>query len=698
MGLGQVEIGNIDLNLFRGKLSLEEVALYKSAARVFSLERADFDLSILSLLEQRLHLQSLSLRGLSVTVKQDEGQPLQVAGIVLPQGEPEKKESSDSETPQSWSLGIDGLKIQDSAIQIILPQFTETIELEDISLGALAMWRPDYITPLHLHIGVRNGELNLKAKSNPFAQFPEHQVELNLSGLQLETFAGLAQPMLLVLRGELSSQMTVKLQQTPEQIISLSQQGNLSLHDFRVQSGETTLENKTLLWNGQATSTDLNDVNALNIQGSLKLSATGLVEGEQSAPALFLQDLSLSELKLQGVRSITLADVGIDGLKAEAIRTSEGVMLSGLPKSTDKKPPSEEGAKEELQQGDATPVAFRVERLRLTGENRLTFDDQTVKPTFRHTITLTEAELQPIDNSQPEQPTKIMVKGKDDYYTNFTIEGESKPFTPQLALNLTAKLSGFDMPPTSPYLAQLLGYRITTGQLDSDIEMLIENNEMKGALDLRMNQLQLEAEDPARIEEFQSKTVMPLNTALSLLRDKNDNIKLNLPVSGKLDDPEFALDDIINTALGKALKAGSVSYLKHLLQPYGTLITIVQLAGKAAGQVQLEPVSFAAGSSALTPEAEDYLAKMKQLIEKEGINMHLCGYANTADLAIMSKGKEKTIPPAGHPALEGLAKQRAEKIKSTLVNRYGAKPNQLFICHPDLDRTAEGNPRVEINL
>jgi len=334
----------------------------------------------------------------------------------------------------------------------------------------------------------------------------------------------------------------------------------------------------------------------------------------------------------------------------------------------------------------------------LSGDNRFTFNDQTVKPNFRQSLTLTEGEILHVDISQPEQATTVRLKGRDDHYTTFSVEGEGKPFASSLAVKLKGRIENFDMPPTSPYLAKLLGYRITTGQLDSDVSMQIENNELQGELDLHMNQLQLKPEDPARIEEFQSKTVMPLNTALSLLRDKNDNINLKLPISGKLDDPQFAFNDVLNTALGKALKAGSISYLKHLLQPYGALITVVQLAGEVAGQINLDPVLFAAGSSELRPEAGEYLGKIGQLVTQKALNIRLCGFATTNDLITISKGKEQAIPPAGHPALEALAKQRAEGIKLLLVQSYGVQPKQLFVCHPELDPASEVLPRVELAI
>ncbi len=699
MGLGQVEIGNIDLNLFRGKLLLEEVALYKSAARVFSLQRAEIDLSMLSLLERRLHLQSVVLEGLSLTVKQYGAEPLQVAGISLPSAVTQSPPATVTEEPMRWSFGVDTMTLHRSSIHVIHPQFTETLQLHTLSLGALAMWRPEYVTPASLRIGLREGEISFKAKSKPFASKPVHHLEIDIASLPLASFAKLAEPQLVGLEGRFSTKMRLQLQQDVSKRLSLSQQGSLSLMGLRLQSGNTIVAQQGFSWNGTTAMEDVADIEALRVKGDLKLNGAELLVAGKKEAALSLRGLSISGLELQGNRQLTLAEVTVESLQAEASRRKQGVTILGLPEAAPIPDKKEKIAKNEPSEPvGARPFQFRIERVSLSGDNRLTFNDQTVKPAFRHTITLTKGDFRHIDNTLPEQATTLRLTGKDDFYTTFSVEGETRPFAPQLAIDLKAKLSGFDMPPTSPYLAQLLGYRITTGQLDSDVAMQIENNNMKGELELRMNQLQLEAEDPARIEEFQSKTSLPLNTALSLLRDSNDNIKLKLPISGKLDDPQFALDDIINTALGTALKGASVSYLKLLLQPYGTLITVVQMAGKAAGHIQLDPVLFATASVDVTPEALPYLERISQLAEKKDINMRLCGFASTADLLALTGGKEKAIPLAGHPALERLAKQRAETIKSILVHRYGVSATQLFVCHPELERDENAISRVELSI
>lgn len=702
LGLGSVEIGNIDLNLFRGKVLLEEVALYKSAARVFSLERAELDLSTLSLFEQRLHIQSLSIDGFSMTIRQNPGEPLQVAGVSIPGPPPATTPPVTEDSPTPWAFGIDAFNLQNSSLQIVHPQFSETVTLDAISLGALAMWRPDYITPLTLNISLREGSLTLEAKGSPFSQAALHQATLNIASLPLESFAELAKPTLTGLSGALSTQFNFQLQQHIDGKLSVNQKGKLSLADLALQSGTSLINQKSMLWDGTVDLSDVAQLDTLRVGGDLTLSGTSLKTKGKKDDGIALQRLSLTKLQLLGTRELALTEVAVDGLKAEAVRSDSGVKILGL--ATPKAPIEEDTIPAKAEVADSTesppePFHFRVERVLMSGTNRFTLDDKTVKPPFRHSFILTSADIQGLNSRKPEEPTNIEIKGKDDFYTEFTVKGTAKPLAAiQPSIDLKVKLDSFDMPPTSPYLVQLMGYRIATGQLHTDSVMAIEKNVMKGEVKLTLSQAKFEPEDPARMENLQAKTSIPLNTALSLLRDRDDNIKLKLPIEGRLDDPEFDISNIINTALGNALKGASVSYLKLMLQPYGSLISVIQLAGDAAGRIQLDPMLFEPGSSTPNSNVVAYIEKISQLLIQKGVNMKICGFATTADLLVQSKGKVTAIPPAGHPPLEALAKQRAESIKLLLVKQYGVAAKQLFVCHPELDRSAEAKERVELSI
>lgn len=706
MGLGQAEIGNINLNPFRGRLTLEGVALYRAAARVLSVQHLELDLAMLSLLERRIHIQSLRVDGLELSVKQDVGGPLQIAGVPLPSAgtEPTAVAGSVEQTGEPWGFGIDAFAMQNSALHVIHPLFPESVQLDDISVGPLAMWRPDYPTPLSVQLGLHEGRVAITAKVRPFSQTPRHRLELVVDALPLASFARLSQPALSQLDGRLSTRMVIEVQQEEGEEMALRQQGELSLSGLQIAGEGHRLSQQGLSWNGEMNMGDLNQPETLMVNGDLKLSGVALLAADSKKPYLSLDGFSMNGIKASGTSRLELDEVVVESLQAETVRRRDGITLTGMPplpaadgqSAMDTVAADERAVASEVEE---RPFNFSIGRLHLGGNSRLGFDDQTVTPPFHHTLIISQAELEQLDNSRPELPTRLSIKAKDDFYTTIDVEGETRPFAEQLSLNLKAKLQNYDMPPATPYLAQLLGYRITTGQLDSDVTLNIERNDLQGELALRMNQLQLKPEDSARIEETQAKLPLPLNTALSLLRDSDDNIQLTLPVSGKLDDPQFAIDDIINSALGKALKAGSVSYLKHLLQPYGSLITIIQLAGKASGSIQLDPVLFAPGSGELPADAAPYIERLAGLMkERSGINMQLCGFATIADLSVITKNKEKVIPAGGHPALETLAKQRAEAIKANLVGVYGVPAKQLFICHPELDGEEGAEGRVELSL
>jgi hypothetical protein len=52
-----------------------------------------------------------------------------------------------------------------------------------------------------------------------------------------------------------------------------------------------------------------------------------------------------------------------------------------------------------------------------------------------------------------------------------SIQGKVTPFTQRLGLDLAAKIDDLDLPGLSPYVVRLIGYKVTSGHLDTDIEL-----------------------------------------------------------------------------------------------------------------------------------------------------------------------------------------------------------------------------------
>ena len=216
-----------------------------------------------------------------------------------------------------------------------------------------------------------------------------------------------------------------------------------------------------------------------------------------------------------------------------------------------------------------------------------------------------------------------------------------------------------------------------------------------------------------------------------MLRNREDTIELKLPIGGDLSNPEFDPADAINQAIAKGMQQGARTYLTAALFPFGTLITVAEVAGRTAMEIRLDPVVFAAASTTLDTTAREYLQKVaKVLEEKPKMDIKICGIAveddretlirlaaarlkaeaeakRRAELRRIARGEgkpdkaEKTAQPApiSDEQLKNLAAERAAAVKGHLIKEQGIKANRLIACRAELDdKGSEGKPRTDLLL
>jgi hypothetical protein len=202
-----------------------------------------------------------------------------------------------------------------------------------------------------------------------------------------------------------------------------------------------------------------------------------------------------------------------------------------------------------------------------------------------------------------------------------------------------------------------------------------------------------------------------------MLQDKNQTIDLNLPVSGKLSDPDVGLGDVINTALGNALKKGAMTYLTTALFPYGTMVALLKMAGEEAGAVRLNPVEFPPAAALLDDQDRDYLGKVGQVLkERPKIAIKLCGTATQADRRAISEelarqaankeGEDKQAkesepqkpPEVADEQLLTLARSRAEMVQDYLIKQQGVSASRTAVCRPVIDAEKDAVPRVDLQI
>jgi outer membrane protein OmpA-like peptidoglycan-associated protein len=234
---------------------------------------------------------------------------------------------------------------------------------------------------------------------------------------------------------------------------------------------------------------------------------------------------------------------------------------------------------------------------------------------------------------------------------------------------------------------------------------------MEGEATLLLHQLSLQSTDSE--DGLASKLPVPMDVALDTLRDKNNTIKLNIPIKGDADQPEFDISDAINQAVAKAVVLGASTYLKYVLQPYGSLLMVAEYAGEAATRVRLDPIEFEPGQAALDDTDRDYLSKVAQILkDRPQIAIKLCGVAVKRDALHLqqqrSKDKKEKSDKSGSMAeipvdteqLRTLAEQRAAAVKDYLIEHFQAPANRIVGCRPrietDESEKTDRIPRTDI--
>ena len=181
-----------------------------------------------------------------------------------------------------------------------------------------------------------------------------------------------------------------------------------------------------------------------------------------------------------------------------------------------------------------------IEINRITLQNgTIVFDDRHIKPNFSSTLTELTGRVTGV-TSITTKPADVDIRGKIGRYIPMEITGKVHPFKKDLFVDLKASLRDFNLSPLTPYSGTYAGYKIEKGSLSFDLKYLISGMKLDAENKVVIDQLTL----GDRVESPQA-TKLPVGLAITLLRDSDGKINLDIPVTGRIDDPEFSVWRIV---------------------------------------------------------------------------------------------------------------------------------------------------------
>ena len=718
-GGDDVTIGDIDFNAFTGRAAISNLQLSADQRTLLTIPRLELDVDWLPLLSRRLVVRSVVVNGVAVEVRMDTDGSMRIGGIRLPDSEPDPV----MEPEKTWHVGVDQVAVANTTINYRSDDLQLDTRLDDLRLSGIKTWASEPAS-LVLSGAINDAAISLDGQLPPLANGTGYSGRVVVDGLELSSFAGLVRDAVSELAGRLSIDSHVNILQSADKHLAFRLSGSVSAAGLSVTQAENQLAFDSLEWTGDV---------AMPAGDEIRVSANGQVVSIGAAYGVVGETsiLKVGSLELDTVQlsegNIALGTLAASDLVADLQRDRDGEWrvaqaIDSLPETEKITADAETGAPAD---GDPTGN-ISIDAITISGDSSITLHDASVDPAFDTRLTLTAADIGRIDSASPAQDTPVTIKARTGKHSRIVINGTVQPFAERPTLNLESSLEGIALTALSPYTMYTLGYALKSGHLDADSSIRIDRGKLDIGNKLTIRGLEVTPVDNASRERLDTQMSVPLDTALNMLRDKHDTIRLKLPVTGDINSPDFNVSDAVNTAVGKALKKGSMTYLTLALQPYAALISIVKIAGEVATRVRLEPVVFDAGAGTRRVGSGEYLGKVAGIMEdRPELNVKICGFASEQDrLALGGQSpvdppiraagrlpdtvlKPETDKPAAGttppPAvavtdeqLLELASQRADALTDYLVSEHAIKASRLVACQPAIDSETDAQGRVDL--
>lgn len=261
-------------------------------------------------------------------------------------------------------------------------------------------------------------------------------------------------------------------------------------------------------------------------------------------------------------------------------------------------------------QKPTNPFPVQVGLVRIEDAS-LAFVDRNIEPNARVGITELGGTIRGLSSSA-EATADIDLSGRIDEQSPFSISGKINPLSTNLFVDLVVSNRNTQLSPLTPYMEKYGGYPLKRGRLTTTLRYRIEGKALKAENQIEIEQLTLGTRNNSP-----DATQLPVKLAVALLKDHNGTIDLNLPISGRLDDPQFKIGRVLLSILMDTLTKVAASPFKLL----GSLV--------GGGGEELSFIMFQPGATNLAETEIGKLKKLAQALAKRpALNLEIQGEIN----------------------------------------------------------------------
>ena len=326
--------------------------------------------------------------------------------------------------------------------------------------------------------------------------------------------------------------------------------------------------------------------------------------------------------------SLALREIALNGVYSRIIIRKDGTLnLQNLVQNEEKQADSQTPAPAATKPAEATPAVpapplapaaqqppaarkqIRVDAVTIQG-GTLSFSDNHLPQHFNTTFYNLGGRVSGL-SSEDAKFADVDLRGNLENHSPLQITGQINPLRDDLFVDLKVSFQDIELSPVTPYSGTFLGYTVEKGKLFLDLKYRIDKKQLNSENRIFIDQFTLGekvASDKA--------TKLPVKLGLALLKDRKGEIHLDVPVTGRTDDPKFNIWKLVFQVLQNLL-------VKAVTSPFSLLSSMF------GGGHDFSAVQFDHGLSMLPPREEEKLAALsKALLDRPALKVELKGYVD----------------------------------------------------------------------
>jgi len=359
-----------------------------------------------------------------------------------------------------------------------------------------------------------------------------------------------------------------------------------------------------------------NGVLAATSRGSNWIEKFTMTAPGEKTPAAQFERLRFDGIDFAWPKHARVAKIALAKPEIRIERDKDGVMSlrkmftsdGRAPSRPEKPAPKETKAKPaaqpaEPQKPGGLPVTVEIGTITIE-DGYARFLDRTVDPAFAQELSrfgLTIEGLSSVPGRRARVATQAVIGGS----SAFDLKGEIAPIG-EVYADLTGELRDFKLASVNPYADPITAWFLKTGELAIKMHFRIEKNQLTADNDIEVKNLTVA---PSREnDEVKKKVGLPLGMIVALVTDQDNGIKVNVPLSGEVNQVKADPSDAIWTAV-KNVVVNIVS------APFRSIGKLVKGSGGEPGdELKIDAVTFAAGSADVAPPMEQHLTKVADFL------------------------------------------------------------------------------------